>query len=297
MPHNQRKKIYYKPYSQLSRQQQWLRRRKHAIRSNHIGARVTVNNVRSQTNDELDDSMNIMSEQQLVEDEEESSHTHSGEDDEILQECSAASTSLEAEHLQTDNIPVTNSSQAFHTGIKQMITTWALNEVRVPKSSISRLLKGLHSIHSELPKSFKTLLPSPKLTYKPMLAGKYVYFPNWLSVLPNALIYFYGHLCNVEFFLLINVDGLPLFGHSPNYKLYPILVSIYRCKMRPICVGVYCTEKSSNREMPPAEILLQDFLWDLIQLRSTGISCNNVNFRLGNNGIYVCDAPARSFLK
>ena len=103
-----------------------MRRRKHAIRSNHIGARVTVNNVQYQTNDELDDSMNIMSEQQLVEDEEESSHIHSGEDDEILQECSSAAfISLEAEHLQTDNIPVTNSSQAFHTGIKQIITTWA----------------------------------------------------------------------------------------------------------------------------------------------------------------------------
>ena len=143
----------------------------------------------------------------------------------------------------------------------------------------------------------QSLLPSPKLTYKPMLAGKYVYFPNWLSALTNALIYFYGHLCNVEFFLLINVDGLPLFGHFPDYKLYPILVSICRCKMRPICVGIYGTEKSSNREKPPAEILLQDFLWDLNQLRSTGICCNNVNFRLGNNGIYVCDAPARSSLK
>ena len=237
-----------------------------------------------------------MSEQQLIE--EESFHTHSGEEDEILQECSsAASLSLEAEHLQTENALVATSSQEFLSGIKQIITTWALNEVRVPKSSISSLLKGLHTIHNELPKSFKTLLLRPKLIYKSMLAGKYVYFPNWLSALTNALVYFYGHLRDVEFFLLVNVDGLPLFGHSPDYKLYPILVSLYRCKMRPICVDIYCTEKSSNREMPPADVLLQDFLLDVYQLRSVGISCNNVNFRLGNNGIYVCDAPARSSLK
>ena len=49
--------------------------------------------------------------------------------------------------------------------------------------------------------------------------------------------------------------------------------------------------------MPPAEVLLQDFIRDLNQLRSVDISCNNVNFRLENHGIYACDAPGRSSLK
>ena len=52
-----------------------------------------------------------------------------------------------------------------------------------------------------------------------MLAGKYAYFSNWLLALTNALVYFYSHLHDVEFSLLINVDGLPLFEHSPDYKL------------------------------------------------------------------------------
>ena len=47
--------------------------------------------------------------------------------------------------------------------------------------------------------------------------------------------------------------------------------------------------------MPPAEVLLQDFLQDLNQLRSVDISCNNVNFWLENHGIYVCDVPSRGF--
>ena len=90
------------------------------------------------------------------------------------------SISLEAKHLQTENALATNSSHEFLTGIKQIITSWALNEVIVPKSSmLSRLLKDLHTIHNELPKTFKkTLLPSPQLTLKSMLAGKHAYFPN-----------------------------------------------------------------------------------------------------------------------
>ena len=67
--------------------------------------------------------------------------------------------------------------------------------------------------------------------------------------------------------------------------------------MRPTCVDLYCTKKSLNREVPSAEMLLQDFLRDLNQLRSVGISCNNVNFRLENHDIYACDAPKRNSLK
>ena len=67
--------------------------------------------------------------------------------------------------------------------------------------------------------------------------------------------------------------------------------------MIPTCVDLYCTKKSLNREVPPAEVLLQDFIQDINQLRSVDISCNNVNFRLENHGIYACDAPARTSLK
>ena len=43
---------------------------------------------KAQTHDKLDDSTDMMSEQQLIE--EECSHTHSGEEDEVTQECSSA---------------------------------------------------------------------------------------------------------------------------------------------------------------------------------------------------------------
>ena len=56
------------------------------MRSNHIG--VGVNNVQAQTHNKLDDSIDMMSEQQLIE--EECSHTHSGEENKVTQESSSA---------------------------------------------------------------------------------------------------------------------------------------------------------------------------------------------------------------
>ena len=56
------------------------------MRSNHIG--VGVNNVQAQTHNKLNDSIDMMSEQQLIE--EKCSHTHSGEDNKVMQESSSA---------------------------------------------------------------------------------------------------------------------------------------------------------------------------------------------------------------
>ena len=54
------------------------------MRSNHVG----VNNVQAQTHNKLDDCIDMMSEQQLTE--EECSHTHNGEENKVTQESSSA---------------------------------------------------------------------------------------------------------------------------------------------------------------------------------------------------------------
>ena len=67
--------------------------------------------------------------------------------------------------------------------------------------------------------------------------------------------------------------------------------------MRPICAGIYCTEKSKNREMPLPQNFLKQFLDDLDELKSEGITCSSVVYNLVDNGVFVCDAPARSSLR
>ena len=79
-----------------------------------------------------------------------------------------------------------------------------------------------------------------------MMQGLYVHFYNWLTSLKEVLCYFHGHLQKtVDYTLLINIDGLPLF-HSPDFKLYPILITVYGIKMRPLWACIYSTEKATN---------------------------------------------------
>ena len=183
------------------------------------------------------------------------------------------------------------------SNVTKIIATWALNEPNIPKASVSRLLKRLKCIRNELPTSFKNLLPSPNLSYNSMMQGLYVHFHNWLTSLKEVLCYFHGHLQGtIDYTLLINIDGLPLF-HSPDFKLYPILITVYGIKMRPLCAGIYSTENATNVNMPDPSILLHEFFNDLVALKSSNIKCGDLEFRMANNGIYVCDAPARSSLK
>ena len=88
-----------------------------------------------------------------------------------------------------------------------------------------------------------------ELVYENMLHGEYCHFSNWTSALKTlSNFYFKDSKCGnrITNFLLINTDGLPLCRHSPDCKLYPILVSIYGIGMRPLCAGIYCCMKSKN---------------------------------------------------
>ena len=133
-----------------------------------------------------------------------------------------------------------------------------------------------------------------------MLHGKYCHFPNCTSALKTLLdFYFKDSKCGnrITCFLLINIDGLPLFRHSPGYNLYPILVSIYGISNRPLCAGIYCSMKSKNREMPSPSTMPPKFLDDLDYLFANPIIVKPRAYCMGNKGIYVCDAPARTSLK
>jgi len=105
--------------------------------------------------------------------------------------------------------------------ITQRISAWDFNEVE--KASISRLLEILHPLHPQVPLTYKILLPKPDLIPRTMGSGMYIHFKNWLTILREILLYHYGHMPgSVSYYLIVNIDGLPLFSHSPDYKLYPI---------------------------------------------------------------------------
>ena len=181
--------------------------------------------------------------------------------------------------------------------LQTIIHDWALEECNVPKLAVTRLLKKLHIIDTRLPKSFKTLLPTPKLAYRRMHVGLYVHLPNWMDALKDLLQKAYsGRNGSVYYCLIINIDGLPIFK-SPDYKIYLILCSVYNTNSRPICCGIYGTEKATDRELPPPAEYLADFLRDIEYLGSNPIIFSKLTCIFTKKLIFACDSPIRSCLK
>ena len=287
------------PLSKVSRWQKWRR----ATRLT-----VSIKKALAQTSKDFDNSKSAsspVSKQELSS----ASSLKWNSDDNHLLETDNESCGMQTTHNSPENccLPVCGavanclyiSDPASNKySITQRISAWALNEVRVPKASISRLLEILHPLHPQLPLTYKSLLPKPDLIPRTMDSGMYIHFKNWLTTLREILLYHYGHMSgSVTYYLIVNIDGLPLFKHSPDYKLYPILTTVHNVSMRPICVGIYSSEKSSNREMLAPDDFLKEFLEDINGLLGNPIWVNDLKLKLGNAGIYVCDAPVRSSIK
>jgi hypothetical protein len=107
-----------------------------------------------------------------------------------------------------------------------------------------------------------------------------------LKVISTHLEYFRS---NNEVILTFNVDGVPLFKSS-NVQMWPILCSVQH--FEPFVVAFYCGNSKPNSVVG----YLDDFLSELKDLAEDGISFEEKNLKVSVNS-FVCDAPARSFLK
>ena len=92
---------------------------------------------------------------------------------------------------------------------------------------------------------------------------------------------------NIE--LIVNVDGLPIFK-STGAQLWPILSHF--CGYQPFTIALFFgTSKPTN----PMEFL-EDFLNEYTLLVRDGLSFNDILYKVKIKA-FVCDAPARQFLK
>jgi hypothetical protein len=155
------------------------------------------------------------------------------------------------------------------------------------RTCINELLDILRKQGHDLPKDVRTLMKTPstiQITKK--CGGDYVYFGierhlqevlNDIDTVPN------------EFSLKINVDGLPLF-RSSSTQLWTILCSTDINV--PFLVALFCGEKKPSS----AAEFLEDFLSEITSLGTTGLSYTGSHVMV-KVGAFICDAPARAFLK
>uniref|UniRef100_A0ABD2WGA0 DUF4218 domain-containing protein n=1 Tax=Trichogramma kaykai TaxID=54128 RepID=A0ABD2WGA0_9HYME len=93
--------------------------------------------------------------------------------------------------------------------------------------------------------------------------------------------------------ITINIDGFAPF-ESSNLTIWPILIKIFHREHEypPFTTAVYAG-KSKPKDI---NAYLKDFINEINRLGSTGIMIKKKNYKLSIK-FFVCDAPARSFLK
>ena len=189
---------------------------------------------------------------------------------------------------------VADQSDVEKPALHAQLAQWAV-QYNITDIALGKLLSILKPHHSNLPKDPRTLKKTPN-TYeiKQVLGldggiGHYSHFGIHCGLM-DLLRQQSG--CNETTLVLqFNFDGLPLFKSS-SMELWPVLCLVRQLNHRPFVVGLYCGAKKPGS----LSDYLQDFVQELSTLLKKGVSCGDVHYGL-ELGCFVCDAPARAFLK
>lgn len=90
----------------------------------------------------------------------------------------------------------------------------------------------------------------------------------------------------------INIDSLPV-SKSSSIDVWPILgrcIGLY--DQRPFVIGLFC----GSGKPDPLDLYLTDFIYEFEALQNDGISYNDQLYKVFIN-CFICDAPARAYLK
>lgn len=170
---------------------------------------------------------------------------------------------------------------------KENLRNWAIKH-NISHLSLNDLLKILKEIGIDLPKDSRSLLDTPRfINIVPMGKGSY-----WYYGIINNLKHIFQEVKPPESIgLIFNIDGLPPF-RSSNIELWPILFMIDEMRnIKPMVVAIYC-----GTGKPVLQPYLSCFVEELKNILRDGVSVNGhiINIRIK---FFVCDTPARSFIK
>jgi hypothetical protein len=178
--------------------------------------------------------------------------------------------------------------------LRVQLAEWAMNN-NISHSALASLLNILKPYHDTLPVDPRTLLKTPQTYDIKIIEG------------PDNQVgqyYHFGIACGIAKMLTpdsppahsvlslqFNFDGLPLFKSS-NLEFWPIQCLIRQYNVRPFVVGLYCGCKK------PGNITqyLHDFVSELTDILMKGITVLGIQLTVKID-CFVCDAPARSFVK
>ena len=171
------------------------------------------------------------------------------------------------------------------------VNEWA-NKYRLPHVAVTELMHILKPHLSALPNDSRTLLHTPRscnITHFKS-GGDYCHLglaKGLQELLKDGPL---PRTSSLE--LQFNIDGMPLFKSS-NLCLWPILCLLKNAGYgEPFVVGIY-----HGKEKPADAVeFLLEFVGETSDLMRNGVNISDVLYSV-NIHSFVCDAPARSFVK
>lgn len=167
------------------------------------------------------------------------------------------------------------------------LRTWSTSN-SITQMSLNELLGILRRHGHQLPKDARTLLSTPKtVECLSRCNGQYIYYglEQGIKLKIAQCQSFSQNL--VE--LCVNIDGVPLFK-SNSVQFWPILAQFHN--FDPFIVALFCgTAKPS-----PLDDFVKDLLEEFQHLKAVGMEYEGQLYAISLTA-FICDAPARSFLK
>jgi hypothetical protein len=167
-------------------------------------------------------------------------------------------------------------------------------EFNVSHAFTAALLHILRPYHPKLPKDPRTLLSTPsKVNVVALAGGNYHHVGIEHSVTKLVERYHIEADClNNIIYIQINIDGLPLYK-STGLQLWPILGMLKEPDVKePFIIGIYAGKK---KPFSVSDYLSQ-FVSEAKKLETEGIMLLGKKVLVQIHS-FVCDAPARSFIK
>lgn len=167
------------------------------------------------------------------------------------------------------------------------LADWAVTNNQTHKS-LNDLLKIFRKHgHNELPKDSRTLLCTPKVVERQAKCnGEYIYY-GLETGLRRTLLQCPDSTDHIA--VTINVDGVPLFKSSAA-QCWPMLAKVDGFEPFVVCLFSGLTKPG------PLKDYVQDLVEEIKRLRENGIQ-HNGNIIQVHIKAFICDAPARAFLK
>lgn len=245
------------------------------------------NEVPNQVGDGENPVPNDVDEEILLRDSDDTLHTD--EDSELIEdEEDFNTTSSDSLELSSDEDDINACNAEENVSFESELGEWQSLH-KVTREALNHLLDILRKQGHKLPKDFRTLMKTPRqINSREFCGGENLYFgveTGLLKIVSRHSAQFSGQGLCISF----NIDGVPLFK-STNVQLWPILCSVKG--FEPFVVALFCgTSKPDSLGN-----YLSDFKNELCELKRNSVSYKDETFSVSFSA-FVCDAPARSFLK